>query len=277
MAGKASARRFRIRAAQAICAVILLALGWLLLRGPGSAPGTSPAARTLTPAPESAALPEPDPPAPVAPRPSPAVCETEPRTFRHGIRSWSRDLQLPAVGRFVEEAHYVTREDFFGDETYPSDKDHRIELHLRRTLRLYRQHDPDITYEKLFPSWFARVWTPSEGGNIGQGSVGASQLRELAPEQEMWLVTMQWLTGERPPPGTRMLVRSGDRKVVVVAGYETGPEQEKFLGGVAPEVHRWLGTHNGSRLEISYLSDQAFPAGPTDCEIRRAPTEVGQR
>jgi len=82
---------------------------------------------------------------------------------------------------------------------------------------------------------------------------------------EMWFLTMMWDSGERPKPGTKFILKANGRSLIVVAGYETGPSSSKFLGGVTPEVHKYLGTTSNSDIWIDLLSDQSLPIGPVKC------------
>lgn len=176
-------------------------------------------------------------------------------------------VDLPATGKFVGESHYLTTQDHFpGGSKYPTDDKEGMTAHLERSLALYQQYDATATLDGLFPPtpWH-RVWTPSENGHIGQGSVGDIQLSELTPEMEMWFLTMMWKPGARPARGTKFLLRNGGKQVVVVAGFETGPGSAKFLGGVTWEVHKWLGSDNDTQLTLTLLADQSVPIGPVDC------------
>jgi hypothetical protein len=67
---------------------------------------------------------------------------------------------------------------------------------------------------------------------------------------ERWMMNMMWAPGIRPAHGTKFLLSALGRNVVVVAGHETGPAGEQFLGGVTCEVHRWLGTDADSLIEV---------------------------
>ena len=71
-----------------------------------------------------------------------------------------------------------------------------------------------------------------------------------------------WARGEQPKRGTKFLMSYRDKKVVVISGYECGPAQEKYLGGVTCEVHAWLVTNSNSEIKIEYLENQNVPVGP---------------
>jgi len=183
---------------------------------------------------------------------------------------WERTVTLPATGKFVEESHYVTNKDWFPDgRKFPCSEKEYIDQHLNRSLQIYKRHDEHISFPQLYKSEWNKVWTPEEGGKFGQGSVGDIQVKELSPEMEIWFMTMMWRSDSKPSRGTKFLLSANNRHVVVVAGYETGPGDKKFIGGITREVHAWLRTDDDSDIEIRYLSEQEkIPIGPV--ELSRA-------
>ncbi len=187
------------------------------------------------------------------------------QAFARGKSPWKRSLSLPVTGKFVEESHYVTTEDSFGDKTWPASKNEGIQKHLQRSFRAYQKYAPKVSIEDLYHQSWQKEWTPEEGGHYGQGSVGVSQLQELSVEMEMWFLTMMWAKGTRPKKGTRFLLSANGRNVVVQAGFETGPASENFVGGVTREVHYWLGSSSKSDITIARLKNQTIPLGPVDC------------
>lgn len=196
-------------------------------------------------------------------------CSTVPASVEHalprGDSPWRRTLSLPATGQFVEESHYVTTEDEFGDKAWPSEKSVHIKAHLQRSFRAYKAYDPKADINDLYGKTWQKEWTPEEGGHFGQGSVGVSQLSELSVDMEMWFLTMMWAKGGRPAKGTRFLLSANGKSVVVQAGYETGPASEKFIGGVTREVHKWLNTSSDNQITISKLKNQETALGPVRC------------
>ncbi|MEZ4472880.1 MAG: hypothetical protein R3F60_19260 [bacterium] len=58
------------------------------------------------------------------------------------------------------------------------------------------------------------------------------------------------------------------RAVVAAAGYETGPGANTAVGGVAEEIHDYLGTSHRDRLTLGFAEDQDLPLGPIDCPRR---------
>lgn len=196
-----------------------------------------------------------------------ASCESIPLTLNHAFRTeWSRTVTLPASGRFVEESHFVTTQDIFPNgRLFANTVTEGIDAHMQRSLVLYKQYDATKTFAQLFQFSYQKQWTPAESGSIGQGSIGNSQTQTLTPEKEMWFMNMMWAPGTRPAIDTKFLVSANGKKIVVVAGYETGPRSQTFLGGLTPETHAWLGTNNNSIITVSYLKNQATPVGPIDC------------
>lgn len=199
-------------------------------------------------------------------------CNDEPAHFFHEFRggnqaqNWSREIFLPASGRFVEESHYVTSKDQFPNgRLFASSLHEGIEQHLASSFLLYQKYDPSITFGELYGQPWQRTWTPAENGDVGQGSVGDLQKELLTPEKEMWLLSMMWAKNQKPEPGTKFLLRANGKSVVVIAGFETGPGNQMYLGGITREAHKWLGTTNDSRIEISLLKDQQVAPGPVIC------------
>lgn len=181
-------------------------------------------------------------------------------------KAWERVVVLPTQGRFVEEAHYLTNKDSFPNK-YPKDSIEGIMDHLNRSFALYNKFDSSAKFKRLFRFRHRKEWTPSENREIGQGAIGDLQLTRLNPEDELWMMNMMWDKGQRPKIGTKFLVSANNKNVVVVAGYETGPQAKAFLGGVTGEVHEWLGTGNNSRnITVSLLKDQGVASGPCRCK-----------
>lgn len=195
-------------------------------------------------------------------------CATSEATIRQalnrGNNSWDRTIELPYSGRFVEESHYVTSSDKFLSP-WPKTKKEEIHHHLKESLRIYRRFEPKATLADLFPNSWNKEWTPEEGGRFGQGSVGDLQRSELTTSMEMWFMTMMWANGERPKPGTKFLLSTNDKHIIVVAGFETGPSDQKYLGGITREVHHWLGTNSQDSIKIQLLENQSLTPGPIRC------------
>ncbi len=68
-------------------------------------------------------------------------------------------------------------------------------------------------------------------------------------EDDGWYVNMYW--SSRPDAGTCMILMHEDgHAVVVAAGYETGPGDLDYIGGITEEVHSYLATSLGSSLTL---------------------------
>ena len=123
-------------------------------------------------------------------------CNTIPFSINHelntGSTPWERIIELPAVGKFVEESHYVTIEDKFGGQQWPNKKGDQIQAHLKRSFQAYRAYDPTVKFSDLYSQTWQTEWTPEEGGHFGQGAVGEIQRSELSIAKEMWFLTMMW-------------------------------------------------------------------------------------
>lgn len=166
-----------------------------------------------------------------------------------------RILSLPAYGKVVMESHYVTNDDVFPTGVYPSYIDEHISFHLEESCGLLGK----TNCMEVYASKYARQWTPSEGGQIGQGSRGRHR---LSMKSELWAATMNLKSNF--PPDTRMLAKFGSKAVVLSIGHEIGPST-KHIMGMSPEAHWYLGTNNESMIEVEYPIDQALPFGPIDC------------
>ena len=81
-------------------------------------------------------------------------------------------------------------------------------------------------------------------------------------KQELWIANIYWASKGKPKPGTKFLMTAHGKRVVVVMGYETGPEGHEFLGGAQGAVFKALGMKNNDVAEIACLKDQRVPVGP---------------
>lgn len=191
------------------------------------------------------------------------IIKHEYNSGKDSSKHWKREIVLPAIGKFVQEAHYVTTLDSFpNNRLFANEVTENIENHLKRSFDIYRLFDTKIGFNELFNNKWKREWTPAESGKIGQGCVGNIQKQELSPDLELWMMNMMWAKGQLPKRGTKFLMSYNDKKVVVISGYERGPSQEMFLGGVTCEVHTWLGTDRNSQIKIEYLNNQYVAVGP---------------
>jgi hypothetical protein len=162
-----------------------------------------------------------------------------------------RYLQLPAVGPVVKEAHLVTDDDGFGSR-WPNSFTDGIRDH-------YALSEAETGYAMTR----TEPWAPAgEGGSEYGQSATTVPLPVL---DEAWYITMNWK--DRPPKGTRMIVRNPDngRAVVASAGWETGPGSNEAVAGVSEEIHHYLGTTHLDDLEVGFAADQGQPLGPVTC------------
>jgi hypothetical protein len=152
----------------------------------------------------------------------------------------------------VKEAHLVTTEDGFGDG-WPSSFTEGIDAHYDNAVAA-----TGYAMTRTEP------WAPAgEGGSeYGQGSTGA----KVPVVDETWYVNLYWR--DRPPGGTRMIIRNpvSGAAVVASAGWETGPGDPAHVAGVTEEVHDALGTGHLDDLEVGFAVDPALPLGPIDCD-----------
>jgi hypothetical protein len=188
----------------------------------------------------------------------------------------NRTVQLPASGQFVLESHLVTTSDVFPEagkgktprlfprvtfaiNKRPIGSDERIQQHLVREWKEYRKFFPATPFNTLFDNRYVKQWTPAESGKPGQGSVGNTR---PSVAEELWIANMYWSAKGKPKPGTKFLMTAHGKRVVVVMGYETGPEDPKFLGGAQGAVFKALGLKDNEVAEIACLKDQSVPVGP---------------
>jgi hypothetical protein len=162
-------------------------------------------------------------------------------------------LQMPATGPMALEAHLVTVADGYGtsaSDPWPASITENIDAHYALSFA-----DTGLVMHRDQP------WAPQESSEYGQGSYGA----KLPVEDEGWYVNMYWR--DRPDAGTRMILQNDKGfALVVAAGYETGPGNLEFIGGVTEEAHHYLGTTHGGELTLGFAADQTLPLGPITCE-----------
>lgn len=173
----------------------------------------------------------------------------------------NRELQLPAMGRLVNEDHHATR----GMSTPRSATD-GISNHLTAScgkLNLPTAKDCSGVYKASYQ----KRWTPAEGG--GRVGDGVTKLKPTL-EEEIWLFNMYWTSKNRPAPGYKYLVSNpaNGRSVVVSGGYEVGPNSTYFIGGLSTEGHYYLKSNNETSLRVARLVDQSTKLGPITCEVK---------
>ena len=170
-----------------------------------------------------------------------------PVLYLHGFASGPTSTKGLAL-----EAHLVTTGDGYGTgsgDPWPQSIDENIDHHYAVSEA-----------QSGMVLWRDQPWAPQEGCEFGQSASGA----KLPVLDEAWYVNMYW--EDRPAPGTRMILRDeAGHAVVVAAGYETGPGDLSFVGGVPEEVHAWFGTTHGDPLTLGFAVDPDLPLGPVTC------------
>ena len=165
-------------------------------------------------------------------------------------------IDMPATGKVVQEAHMVTDEDQKrngGSNWWPSTINEGLAAHKAKSKEF-----TGIEY--------GGEWCPAGEGDCeyGQGSTG----KAIPWKAEAYYVCMYWTSKSKPKPGTRYLVVNPvtGKAVVAAAGYETGPGDGSKIGGAVYEVHQKLGTSHNSVLTFGEMKNQTHEYGPIDCE-----------
>jgi hypothetical protein len=166
-------------------------------------------------------------------------------------RLWGPSVTLPSTGAMVLEAHLVTVDDAVATSNqWPTSLWDGIPAHHHLS-----QAATGFVMARDQP------WCPQESSEYGQGATG----QYLPTLDEAWYLNMLW--SSRPDPGTRMIVQlpGGGPTLVAAAGYETGPGDTNYLGGVTEEIHFYLGTGHLDDMTIGFAADQSLPLGPIRC------------
>lgn len=191
-------------------------------------------------------------PSPVAVKP----CDTVPGVLKRAHGAWKDELKFPTSGKMYVESHLATTEDKALD----------IQAHLKRSCDLLKPYDSTLTTcTTVFTSGDgSRSFTPAEGGgNVGQGSVS----KKPGPGEEMYSGNFMYASGTEPRPGEKWLISGNGKYFALSVGWETGPGDQKILGGLQKEVHWHLGTDNDSKITVyGKLKDQSLALGPVKCE-----------
>lgn len=159
------------------------------------------------------------------------------------------------------ESHYATNLDIFANSLFPSFEKDRIAQHLARSFDILKLTVPNAKFEDVYGSRYASEWTPAnDGGTNEYGQAARGNVRPFVAE-EVWWGNM--LFEEMPAPGTKFMLRNpiNNRSCVIQMGYEVGPGNTKFLGGVSCEVHYYLKANNETSLILENC-DQSLPLGP---------------
>lgn len=177
------------------------------------------------------------------------------------LKLTNQTVTLPVEGRMVLESHLATKEDTFPGRSFPNSIHEGILDHMNRSCERLKKFGVKNCLD-VYAASYHRQWTPPEFGLAGQGSIGN---RKPTVDEEMWLGNMYWTRENKPAPGTKFLASRGDRSVVVVMGYETGPRDPKFIGGLQGEAMWWLRATNADPVRLGRLKDQSVPPGPITC------------
>jgi hypothetical protein len=138
-----------------------------------------------------------------------------------------------------------------------------MKAHLDNSCKELKNIRTDIDCSKVYNTRYHKEWTPPEHGKAGQGCVGD---KKPSLREEMFSGNMMWRSGKKPSPGTRFLASHNGKNVVFVMGYECGPSQSKWLGGLQGEVFYLLGASDNSEITITKLKDQSLLPGPITCQ-----------
>lgn len=173
------------------------------------------------------------------------------------------DIKLPAQGPLVLESHLATDQDKFA-KGWPTNGSEGIAAHLSRSCAELKRLGLKVSEDcaEVYSNRYVKVWTPSEGGNIGQGSTSVKP----SVACETWVMNMYWK--KKPPMGTRFMIEANGKRVIACAGFETGPNSAKFIGGAQGEVFWYLGISNQTPVKMGRIDDQTLPYGPLECEVR---------
>jgi hypothetical protein len=180
------------------------------------------------------------------------------------LKLTNQTVTLPKKGRMVLESHLATKSDSFpAGRLFPQTISEGILDHMNRACEILKKHGVTNCLD-VFSTKYHRQWTPPESGKAGQGSIGNTKPTVI---EEMWSGNLYWTRENKPKPGTKFLASRNGRHVVVVMGYETGPRDPKFLGGLQGEVMWWLkATNTDSDIQLARLKDQSLSPGPVVCK-----------
>jgi hypothetical protein len=175
-----------------------------------------------------------------------------------------RTIALPTTGAIVIESHLATAEDQFPrSRLFPIDDQELLDTHMARSCQKLLELPINANCKDAYKNPHVQAWTPPEGrGLFGQGSVGNRRPPVL---EEMWSGNMNWTAASKPQPGARFLVSRGQKHVVLIMGYETGPDNPGLVLGVQSEVAYYLGVENSDVVEVGRLVDQSEAPGPVEC------------
>lgn len=174
--------------------------------------------------------------------------------------------QMPVTKPIAHEAHYLIKN---LDPKVVNSQTDAIAVHLARTCKLltagmWAKFYPGVKTDcaSIYDSAGGKEWTPPEPDR-GRGS------GDYYPSVECEAATgnMFWGPGASPKPGTRFLVKNpkNGKSFVLCMGYEAGPGDKVFAGGIGTEAMKYLGAQHGSTLTLGRAVDQTLAYGPIEC------------
>jgi hypothetical protein len=159
-------------------------------------------------------------------------------------------LYLPSIFKVSREAHIVTENHSRFEYSWPESFKDCIEEHYKLSER-YTGYTMIRNEPWCFPY--------NTGSYFGQGR------KEQKPSEteEGWYINLKWK--KAPRKGTRFIIKNpvNGRSVVAIAGYDTWRGNTgDMIGGVCEEIHHYLGTDHGGKLEVGFACDQTLGPGP---------------
>lgn len=176
------------------------------------------------------------------------------------------EITLPQTGKWAEESHYITQDEFLVSQNFPKTLQENIKFHLIKTRNHIEEKYPNFPFENLHKTRSSQLWTPAEGGgNIAQAARGM-----ILPtfEEEIWQGNMMFK--KLPKIGTKFMLTDGKKKCVIQMGYEIGPSNNYYIGGVTSEVLSYFDAKHGATLTLDYC-DQSLPLGPQNSQAFSEP------
>ncbi len=159
-------------------------------------------------------------------------------------------LYLPSIFKVSREAHIVTENHSRFKYSWPESFKDCIEEHYKLSER-YTGYTMIRNEPWCFP--------------YNTGSYFGQERKEQKPSEaeEGWYINLKWK--KAPRKGTRFIIKNpvNGRSVVAIAGYDTWRGNTgDMIGGVCEEIHHYLGTDHGGKLEVGFACDQTLGPGP---------------
>ncbi len=161
-------------------------------------------------------------------------------------------LYLPSIFKVARSSHIVTENHRRFNCSWPDSFKDCIEEHYKLS-----EHYTGYTMIRNEP-WCFPCKTDRYFGQEIRGE-------KPSETEEGWYINLKWK--KAPPKGTRFIIKNpvNKRTVVAIAGYETGNgKQVDMIGGVCEEIHHYLGTDHGNKLEVGLAYDQTLYPGPVN-------------